>query len=585
MNRSVSVDIQPHEHQIYHERLRMFCDQICVSSPSYFYWIAALAGILWFADSNMVGMIAWILSATAIEFAKLRVLKSFLGMDEVADLSTWEWRIAGAMFSEGLVVSAGVALLLNIHESFAFFTAMFLICATAYTSAMYHIASLRTYYAWATALLVPWAIKLLMSDNQYYWIVSAIMVVGSLSYIPVAAKVLHKHMVEALRLRYENLDLLGIAENERNNAYKANAEKTRFLASASHDLRQPMQAMSLYIEVLSQRLKKPANIEVLESLRDSHSSMGRIMDALLDISKLDAGVIEPNLEPIRLNMLIDHLIRDYSLIARKKNIELRVRSTCPDVQSDLVMLERILINLISNAICYTESHGKILVACRCRKGKALVEVWDTGIGIPEDQLEKIFDEFHQLGNPERDRSKGLGLGLSIVNRMVHLLPDHKIEVSSRPGHGSRFRITLPKAETIEATSAPAGFVLEHESFAGMRVLMLEDDAAILKSAVILMHEWGCEVKPAGSADEALSLVKAGWTPDALIADYRLPGDATGLQSIQEMRALSGKQIPAVIMTGETQEETLQEIADSGIVMLQKPVTPAKLKLFLKQSRP
>jgi len=365
----------------------------------------------------------------------------------------------------------------------------------------------------------------------------------------------------------------------------ASAEKTRFLASASHDLRQPMQAMSLYIEILSQRLKQSEDIEMIAALRESHSSMGRIMDALLDISKLDAGVVVPKLQPIKLNILIDNLIRDYSLIAQKKKIDLRARLTCCDVESDLMMLECILNNLVSNAICYTEDHGKILVACRCRQGKVLVEVRDTGIGIPEEQLEHIFDEFYQLGNPERDRSKGLGLGLSIVNRMVHLLPDHTIEVASRSGHGSCFRITLPKAETVETASAPSALSLQHESFAGMRVLILEDDAAIRKSAAILMQEWGCEVMIAGSSGEALAIVKDGWMPDALIADYRLPCNATGLQVAQEIRTLFKKQIPAVIMTGETQEEVLQEITNSGVFMLQKPVMPAKLKLFLRQNRP
>jgi len=367
-------------------------------------------------------------------------------------------------------------------------------------------------------------------------------------------------------------------------ANHASAEKTRFLASASHDLRQPMQAMSLYIEILSQRLKQSRNIEMIVALRDSHSSMGRIMDALLDISKLDAGVFEPNLKPIKLNMLIDDLIRNYSLVAEKKKIDLRARLTCCDVESDFTMLECILNNLISNAICYTENHGKILVACRCRQGKVLVEVRDTGIGIPEEQMEKIFDEFYQLGNPERDRNKGLGLGLSIVSRMVHLLPGHEIDVRSRPGHGSCFRITLPKTESVEAISAPAGFALPNESFTGMRVLIVEDDATIRKSAAILMQEWGCEVMIAGNSDEALGIVKDGWMPDALIADYRLPGGVTGSQVIQKIRTLFEKQIPAMVMTGETQEEVLQEIVSPSVFMLQKPVTPAKFKLFLRQSR-
>ncbi|RLL53533.1 response regulator [Mariprofundus sp. EBB-1] len=570
----------PYEQQIYHERLRMFCDQICASSQAYFFWVAALLAILWFAESDTIGMVVWTLAAIAAEIVKVRVLKSFLKLDDVQGLSGWEWRIAGAMFSEGLIVSAGVALLLDVHAEYALFSALFLICATAYTSAMYHIASLRTYYAWATSLLTPWALKLLMSDNEYYWILSGIMVIGSISYIPVAAKVLHKYMIEALRLRHENLDLLAIAEKEKNSADKANADKTRFLASASHDLRQPMQAMALYLEVLAHRLKQAEYHDIVESLQASHASMGRIMDSLLDISKLDAGVVEVNLEPIHLDMMIDQMVGDYSLSAQKKHIRLRMRLNGAVVQSDLVMLECVLNNLISNAIRYTESEGTILVASRRRQGKVVVEVWDTGIGIPQDQLENIFTEFYQLDNPERDRQKGLGLGLSIVRRMVQLLPDHDIELTSRMGRGSCFRISLPEVE-LKAVTSPC-YDQETEQFDGMCILMLEDDPVVRRAAVILMQEWACEVADVGSISEALTIVEQGWTPDVMIADYRLQGNTTGLQAVKEVRAQLEQHVPALIITGETGVETILEIANADIMLLHKPVVPGELKSILNQ---
>ncbi|MDQ6966586.1 MAG: hybrid sensor histidine kinase/response regulator, partial [Mariprofundaceae bacterium] len=298
---------------------------------------------------------------------------------------------------------------------------------------------------------------------------------------------------------------------------------------------------------------------MLDGLRDSHSSMARIMDSLLDISKLDAGVVEANIEPIRLDMMIDNLMKNYSLIARKKNISIRTRLIDAVVASDLAMLECILNNLISNAVCYTEKGGSVLVACRRRRGRILVEIWDSGIGIPDDQMKNIFAEFYQLSNPERANNKGLGLGLSIVNRLVHLLPGHDIEVSSRPGHGSRFRISMPEALADAAIAAPASLALQPEPFAGMRVLLLEDDLAVRRAAVILMQQWGCEVMGAGTAAEAVSIVKNGWIPDAMIADYRLPGDATGMQAVQTLRLLLKQALPALIISGESQTETIQDI--------------------------
>jgi len=377
-----------------------------------------------------------------------------------------------------------------------------------------------------------------------------------------------------------NRQLLRDAQREKDHAEKANADKTRFLASASHDLRQPMQAMSLYIEVLNHRLKQPEDKEVVEALRESHSSMNRLMDSLLDISKLDAGVVEFNLEPICLDVMIANLMRDFALIADKKGITMRARLSGAAVSSDLVMLECILNNLIGNAVRYTETGGQILLACRRRHGKVFVEIWDTGIGIAPDQLENIFTEFYQLGNSERDRNKGLGLGLSIIGRLLKLLPNHAVEVASKPGHGSRFRIIMPEATGVGVNKGKDSFAPQNAQFEGVRILMLEDDLAARRAAVMLVQEWGCEVKDVASAAEAVAEVERGWIPNAIISDYRLVGEATGVQAIHAIRQLLKQDIPALIVTGETQAEIRQEVADANALLLHKPAVPAKLKLFL-----
>jgi len=380
-----------------------------------------------------------------------------------------------------------------------------------------------------------------------------------------------------------NAELMHDLEIKTQAAEKSSADKTRFLASASHDLRQPMQAMALNIETLIRRLKQPENREVIEALSDSHNLMSRMMNSLLDISKLDAGVVEVNLEPIHLEIVIENLKRDYIRVAENKGVTFESDLMPACVYSDLIHIECILGNLIANAVRYTKEGGRIRVSCRQRQNRVVVEIRDTGIGIPQDQLKHIFLEFYQISHPERDRQKGLGLGLSIVDRLVHLLPDHELEVFSKPGHGSSFRISMPVAEGSPPVNTEI-IISEHEPFPGMRLLLLEDDRLVRKAAVLLLHQWGCFIADVGSSAEAIAVVKNGWAPDAIIADYSLPGDMTGLQTVKSIRKLLKQSVPALILTGETDAETLRNIERSGLPLLHKPVAPAKLMLFLRQCR-
>lgn len=368
----------------------------------------------------------------------------------------------------------------------------------------------------------------------------------------------------------------------------SNAEKTRFLASASHDLRQPMQAMMLNIESLIWSLSQAdinqsECITISQSLSYSHAAMCRILDALLDISKLDAGVIELHIERINLNQLLVQMLGDFSKRAEQKGIKLQSELMDVCVYSDLMQLESILNNLISNALRYTERDGEILVRCFKNEQEVILEVRDTGIGIAKEQLASIFHEFVQLNNPERNREKGLGLGLSIVQRLVHLLPQHAIHVTSTLHKGSCFRLSMPEAEYAPSTEVKT-VPLNQVSFAGMRVLILEDDDAVRKAMLILMRQWQCDTQDVASAEAALTIVQDGWIPQVMIADYRLPNHANGVQLIQQLHLLLKRDIPALIVTGEMKPEHIQHIEDSGFPMLKKPLKPVKLMLFLKHAQ-
>ncbi len=361
---------------------------------------------------------------------------------------------------------------------------------------------------------------------------------------------------------------------------QANAAKTRFLATASHDLRQPIHALGLFFATLAEQVGNVETTLLLKQIGDSIDTIDAMLNALLDISKLDAGVVHPKIGPVAVAGLFRRLETEYRPIARETGNALRMRPCQAIVQSDAAMLERMLRNLISNALRYTK-RGRVLVAARRRGAGLRFEVHDTGPGIPADKLDDIFQEFYQLGNPERNRRQGLGLGLAIVKRVAALL-GHDITVRSRLGHGSCFAITVPLAREppsplpFPAMTAPGLELRNH------RVLVLDDDHAILAAMEGLLKRWGCQVSTAASLEEAKRKIAANaLPPELLIVDYRLPGQASGLDAASALQETLGHQVPVLVITGDTAPDRLREAQASGYPLLHKPVQPAKLRSIMR----
>lgn len=372
-------------------------------------------------------------------------------------------------------------------------------------------------------------------------------------------------------------------EKARKEAEQANAAKTRFLAAASHDLRQPIHALGLFFAELSDRVHSPETALVISQIEDSISAINSMLNALLDISKLDAGVVKPNIEAFALTELFVRLQAEFQPIALENHNELRIRPTLISVNTDPAMLERMLRNLIGNALRYTEN-GRVLVAARPRGQNIVCQILDNGTGIPDDQLDEIFIEFHQLQNPARDRRQGLGLGLAIVKRLATLL-QHEIKVSSRPGRGSCFSITLPLVcATTESESGRLNtkLYLPNDSLAGCRVLVLDDDNAVLEGMQGLLTRWGCEVIAADSPADAMDKVAANVQRlEVLIIDYRLPENISGIEVAGNLQNRLGYPVAVLIITGDTGPERLLEADASGYPLLHKPVQPAKLRSTLQ----
>jgi CheY-like chemotaxis protein/anti-sigma regulatory factor (Ser/Thr protein kinase) len=303
--------------------------------------------------------------------------------------------------------------------------------------------------------------------------------------------------------------------------------------------------------------------------------MDGLFTALLDISRLDAGVVEVHRRSFAIEPLLTRICGDHADEARAKDVALVMKRSVAVVHSDPVLLGRILSNLISNAVRYTD-HGRIVVACRPRGPAVAIQVWDTGRGIPQDQQERVFQEYYQLGNAERDRAKGLGLGLAIVRRMTDLL-DCKLMLHSRVGRGSCFELTIPlsrrASEPVEARPAALSGALAR----GL-IVVIDDELAIQQAMGSLLTGWGHDVVTAGSGDEAIQrLSSRPDRPDLVICDYRLRDDENGITVIERMRLEYNQDIPAMLITGDTAPDRLAEARASELILLHKPVSNSKLR--------
>jgi signal transduction histidine kinase/ActR/RegA family two-component response regulator len=382
---------------------------------------------------------------------------------------------------------------------------------------------------------------------------------------------------ESVRLRFENEDLIANLTQEKIKAEEASVAKSRFLAAASHDLRQPVHALSLFVAALRPRIPEPEAGRLLDHIDSSVQAMGGLFNGLLDISRLDAGVVEVSARTFALQPMLERICRDYASTAETKRIALRCRPTAAAVFTDPLLLERVVRNIVANAINYTDG-GRVLVGCR-RRGRTLrVGIWDTGRGIPAAEHEQIFKEFYQVDNPERDRSKGVGLGLAIVKRLTALL-GHRLSFRSQPARGSAFFVDLPLSD---AEIAPTGDALDaaaEGAVPGSGLVLVVDDEATIQSAMkSLLESWGYDAIVAGSCDEMLErLATCPHRPSLIVSDYRLRTE-DGIRVIERLRSeYNDDEIPGMLITGDTAPDRIREAEASGLLLLHKPVSNHRLR--------
>jgi signal transduction histidine kinase/ActR/RegA family two-component response regulator len=393
-----------------------------------------------------------------------------------------------------------------------------------------------------------------------------------------------RHRQYEARARLDDLRLAReAAEAAQHAAEMAGRSKSRFLAAASHDLRQPLQSLFLFAEVLSSGNLGERERNSMASIERALGALKMLLDAILDVSKLDAGIIGVERRDVPMRYILDHIAGEYSRRAAGKRLDFRVVACDAVVHTDPTLLGRILRNLVENALRYTQK-GRILVGCRRRGERLLVQVTDTGIGIAPEMQQEIFEEFVQIGNRERDREQGLGLGLAIVRRMSELL-GHPITVRSALGRGSTFTLDIPLVRTARGQTATLETPCQAMTQDGTRVvLVIDDDAIVLMGLVAMMNSWGQRTLSASSRAEAVELLQAsGMVPDLLLADYRLRDGETGLDVIAEVRRRAGREIPAILLTGDTAPDVLRRAHARGVQLMHKPIRPHDLKRALDEA--
>ncbi len=365
----------------------------------------------------------------------------------------------------------------------------------------------------------------------------------------------------------------GVAED-------ANLSKTRFLAAASHDLLQPLNAARLFITTLQEKPLARSTFRLVERADLALKGVESLLGALLEISKLDAGAVPVEESEFAVSELLGRLVKEYRPVARETGLELRVVNCTVNVNTDRKLLDRILRNFLSNAVRYTVE-GKILVGCR-RKGDMLsIEISDTGAGISETDQEEIFEEFHQLKNTAERGAGGVGLGLAIVKRIAETI-GVRVRVRSKPGKGSTFRVEIPVAHKSRPTAVPPAVKeIIDMSLGGAHVLVIDNEEAIRAGMTGLLNGWGCEVRAAGCMESVEKIVCGeGFVPDLAIVDYHLDDDVTGIEVLRRMKSDLEIGVPSIIVTADRSEEMRSLVRSEGYALLKKPLEPQRLRAWI-----
>ena len=491
-------------------------------------------------------------------------------------LKPWAWLAMLHIASSGIMWGAVPLLFLDLNTStlsqiiIAYFFSTFIMVGQSVTYCSYR--PMWFAYAIPASTLMIGQLILAAHPDSNLW---AMAIILTMIFCFISLQKNSRSIVEAIQLKLQYSELMSQLQEQKNKADEANHGKSIFLASTSHDLRQPVHAMNLFIEVLQKKQMPTQAKELVDKISKCARSLQSLFNSLLDISNLDAGTIEYYPRSVNVKSLIDSMVSIHKPEAEENHLGLE--SDCDEiyVDTDPTILNRILSNLISNAITHADT-GTIVVSAKEHADKLRISVKDNGRGIPEDKQQHIFEEFSQLQNPERDRTKGLGLGLAICSRLVKIL-DSRILLQSSPGKGAIFYFDLTLSENHFSKNTIEHSQHSNLDFSNLRILILDDEQEIREAMEMYLTDSGCKsIITAGSTNEAIKNISIRGIPDLVISDYRLRKHKKGIDAIHDIRSEFGQNIKAIIVTGDTSPKSLAAFKASGITTLHKPVNPTRL---------
>jgi len=469
-----------------------------------------------------------------------------------------------------------VPLIFFVPDSTTFLIIIFCIY-TGYISSAISVsfAYSPVFIGFAAGITAPFAARLIYSDGYEHNFIS-IAIFVYVTILIYASRNIHQIFIRSTRSNFDKLSLLKELKAEKEVAIKANNSKSRFLAAASHDLRQPLNAVSLFVDVLDPLLDDKNERQILKKIRLSLKGLNKMLHGLLDISKLDAKAMENRPKHLNLSTLVKSLLNDLSFKTSHLTLtnELSAQSV---VYSDPIILERIIGNVLENAIKYTHA-GSVILKESLIDDKIILKIQDTGIGIRENQLGVIFDEFQQLNNPERNREQGLGLGLAIVKRLC-ALANIELKLISEFGKGTLVTLTIPKGNDSKIEYLPAE---AQADLSNLLVIVIDDERSILEGMEKILLSWNCSVIIGVSKLEALDKLKQqNSVPDIIISDFRLQGEENGIDAIECIREEFNISIPAILITGDTNPDRISLAQNADCAVMYKPIESAVLNISMR----
>ncbi|MEM1263883.1 MAG: hybrid sensor histidine kinase/response regulator [Pseudomonadota bacterium] len=568
LQRAQHTEISAHIHQ------EMVVNAMCVVFFVALLWPTGPTPLTWLGVALIVGS-----DLAILRFSELwipthktrqnieRALKAYIGASAIHGVA---WCLLLTLIFNMLASNAGATPLILLVSGFAF-------AMTCGAIVLYGMLLPRL-LVFIVPVNLAGALQILRVESPvlvYTGVTFTLFIIGMI----IQGRVQQRRYVDLIEARFRNEQLLAAYRQQKEIAELSSRAKTRFLAAASHDLRQPIHAIGLLVDTLETQVSSPDHKVLTQSISDSVRDLTSLLEVILDISRINAGLIKANEEPIPVSRILGNLHKRFVVQALDKQIDFRVRNSDALVHADQALVERVLGNLVSNAIKYTERGGVLIGARKLSGDSVRLDVWDTGIGIPRESLDEIFLEYYQIGNLSRASTEGLGLGLSIVKGLCDAL-GYRLSVTSRVNRGSVFSITLPLAERNAIAAAPR--IDEEPLEISARVLIIDDDRRVLGATHQLLAQRGYDVRIASSEADAVQLIDRGFVPEIVFCDYRLDDKVIGSDVLNSLRQRYGEHIRGVLITADTDPQRLVEASESGYLLRHKPLSAIEIRRTLAQ---